>query len=145
MGIIPKKNGEPRQVIDLRAVNKVTKAQTHTVESPFVQASRVPPKTWKTCSDAWNGYHSVPLDPESRHLTTFNTPFGRFWYKCTPQGQKISGDAYGIRYDQILEDYERKQKIVDDCCSFDVHLLDYWFHVCEFVNFNKNFNSIEGR
>ena len=52
MGIVPKKNGDPRRVIDLRAVNKVTKPQTHHVESPYAQARKIPPKTWKTCSDA---------------------------------------------------------------------------------------------
>ena len=106
MGIVPKKSGEPRRVIDFRPLNKVTKSQTHPVESPFIQASRIPPGTWKRCSDAWNRYHSVPLDPESRHFTTFLTPFGRFWYLVNPQGQKIAGDAYSQRYDNILLEFE---------------------------------------
>ena len=65
MGIVPKKSGDPRRVIDFRPLNKVTKKQSHVVESPFVQASKIPANTWKSCFDAWNGYHSVPFDDES--------------------------------------------------------------------------------
>ena len=61
-------------VIDLRTVNKITKSQTHYVESQYGQALKIP-YTWKTYSDAWNGYHLVPLDNKSIHLTTFITLF----------------------------------------------------------------------
>ena len=43
--------------------------------------------------DAWNGYHSVPLDKNSRDAPTFLTLFGRFRYLTNPQGQKVSGDT----------------------------------------------------
>jgi len=41
------------------------------LKQPFKLARRVPRDTWKTVTDAWNGYHSVPLresDGHSRHL-----------------------------------------------------------------------------
>ena len=38
MGVIPKKDGSPRRVIDLRPVNQATIKQTHALESPFIQA-----------------------------------------------------------------------------------------------------------
>ena len=34
-----------------------------------------PTNTWKTVTDAWNGYHSAPLRESDRHLTTFVTLF----------------------------------------------------------------------
>ena len=61
------------------------------------------------------------------------TPFGRFWYLVTPQGQKVAGDAYSYRYDKILADYQRKTKCVDDCCSWDFSIKDHCFHICEFL------------
>ena len=36
--------------------------------------------TWKKFTDAWNGYHNVHLRRSDHHLTTFITPFGRWWY-----------------------------------------------------------------
>ena len=103
MNIVAKKDGSARRTIDLRPVNAATKKQTHIMESPFALAARVPPNSWRSTSDAWNGYHSVPLHPESCHLTTFLTPFGRLWYCVAPQGELVSGDTYTERYDLILE------------------------------------------
>ena len=39
MHVISKKSGEPRRVVDLRAVNSLTARQTHTTELPFRQAT----------------------------------------------------------------------------------------------------------
>ena len=58
--------------------------------------------TWKTVTDAWNGYHSVPLRESDRKLTTFITPWGRWRYKRLPQGFVSSQDGYNRRYDAIL-------------------------------------------
>ena len=107
MHVVPKKDGSCRRTVDLRPLNEATYHQTHLTESPFVQASRIPAGTWKSTVDAWNGYHSVPLDKESRELTTFLTPWGRYRYLVNPQGQRISGDAYTMRYDKIMEKLER--------------------------------------
>ena len=77
MHVVAKKNGEPRRVVDLRPVNAASLRQTHYVEPPYSQARSIPPRTVRFTSDAWNGYHSVPLDPRDRHVTTFITPWGR--------------------------------------------------------------------
>ena len=66
---------------------------------------KVPAKTWRTTMNTWNGYHSVHLDQQSRDATIFLTPFDGFRYLTYPQGQKVSGDAYTVRYDKILMDF----------------------------------------
>ena len=40
----------------------------------------IPSKSYKTVLDAFNGYHQVALDEESRQLTTFITEYGRYQY-----------------------------------------------------------------
>ena len=77
MVITRKQDGTPRRTVDLSPLNKHCKRETHNAESPFHLARRIPHNTWKTVTDAWNGYHSVPLRESDRHLTTFITPFGR--------------------------------------------------------------------
>lgn len=77
MVITRKHDGTPRRTVDLSPLNKWCKRETHNSEAPFHLARRVPRNTWKTVTDAWNGYHSVPLRESDRHLTTFITPFGR--------------------------------------------------------------------
>ena len=84
------------------------------MKPPFQQARSIPQKTWKTVTDAWNGYHSVPLAKDDRHFTTFITPWGRFQYRMAPQGALASGDGYSRRYDEVLADVARKTKCVDD-------------------------------
>ena len=58
---VEKKNGKPRRTVDYNMLNKATLRETHHTPSPFNLASSVPPNTKKTCLDAWNGYHSLPL------------------------------------------------------------------------------------
>ena len=74
-------------------------------------------------TDAWNGYHSVPLRETDRHLTTFVTPFGRYRYAHAPQGFLSSGD------DAILADFQRKERCVDD----NENLEEHWRRTIDFL------------
>ena len=78
MVITRKHDGTPRRTVDLSPLNKFCRRETFASETPFKLARRVPSNTWKSVTDAWNGYHSVPLRESDRHLTTFITPFGRW-------------------------------------------------------------------
>ena len=114
MVVCAKKNGTPRRTVDFQALNRHATRETHHTPSPFHQARSVPPGVKKTVLDAWNGYHSVPIRPEDRHLTTFITPWGRYRYKTAPQGYIASGDGYTRRYDEIVSHIPRKTKCADD-------------------------------
>jgi hypothetical protein len=91
MVVVRKHNGAPRRTVDMQALNKASIRQTHHTQSPFQQATTVPKGTWKSITDAWNGYHSVAIREEDRAKTTFITPWGRLRYKTTPQGYLASG------------------------------------------------------
>ncbi len=80
MVITRKHDGSPRRTVDLSPLNKHCQRSTFATESPFHLARRIPKDTWKTVTDAWNGYHSIPLRESDRHLTTFITPFGPWRY-----------------------------------------------------------------
>ena len=86
---------------------------------PFQQATPVPSGTWKTCLDAWEGYHSIPIAEEDRHITTFVTPWGRFWYKVLPQGFLTANDAYCERYDKITRDLKNLTCCMDDALLWE--------------------------
>ena len=78
MVICAKKNGKPRRTVDFQPLNKYAVRETHNTQSPFHQARSVPHDKIKSVFDAWNGYHSVPICEEDRHLTTFITPWDRY-------------------------------------------------------------------
>ena len=83
MVVVSKKSGSPRRCVDLQPLNRYATRETHHTPSRFHQARSVPRSTYKTVLDAWNGYHSVPLHEEDRHLTTLR-------------------DGYTRRYDEIV-------------------------------------------
>ena len=99
MTITRKHDGSPRRTVDLSQLNKHCKRETHSSESPFHVARRIPSQTWKTVTDVWNGFHLIPLRESDRHYTTFITPFGLYRYKRAVQGFLSSGDGFNRRYD----------------------------------------------
>lgn len=133
MVVTRKHDGSPRRTVDLSPLNKYCQRETFATESPFHLARRIPKDTWKTVTDAWNGYHSVPLRQSDRHLTTFITPFGRWRYLRAPQGFLSSGDGYNRRFDAILSNFERKERCVDDTVHYDQTLEAHWWRTIDLL------------
>ena len=147
MVVTRKPDGSPRRCVDMSEINKVCLRETHHVKPPFDQARSIPPNTWKSVTDAWNGFHCVPLAEEDRDKTTFITLLGRLRYLMAPQGALASGDGYSRRYDEVIADVVRKTKCVDDTAQWDDDLETHWWRMIDFLelcgrngiilNFNK--------
>ena len=133
MVVAAKKDGTPRRTVDLQKLNAQCVRETHHCEPPFKLAMQIPAGTLKTVIDAKDGYHSIPLDEESRHLTTFITPWGRYRYLRLPQGYVAAGDAYTRRYDEIIKGVERKVKCIDDALLWDFSIEDSFYHTWDFL------------
>ena len=134
MVVTRKNDGTPRRTVDLSPLNKFCKRESFYSESPFLLARRVESKAWKSVTDAWNGFHSVPLRKSDRHLTTFITPFGRYLYNRAPQGFLSSGDGYNRRFDAILANFVRKERCVDDTIIYDKDLSAHWWRMIDFLS-----------
>ena len=106
--------------------------ETFSSASPFHLSKRVPGESWKTAT-AWNGYHYVPLRDSYRHLTTFITPFGIWRYSRAPQGFLSSGDGYNRRFDEIIANFQRKERCIDDTIHWDVELLNHWWRTIDYL------------
>ena len=127
--------GKVRRTVDLSPLNKHCMREAYPMKSPFELAKGIPPNTWRTVTDAFNGYHSVPLHPEDRHLTTFSTNKGLFRYLRAPQGFASSGDGYNCRLDHITADFVRYSRITDDGCHYDDHndLELHWWRTIDLL------------
>ena len=134
MIITPKHDGSPRRVVDFQAVNNHCPRQTHHTESPWQIASAVPPNCVKTVLDAWHGYHSVPIHPRDRHVTTFITTEGRFQYRTAPQGLLSAGDGYTQRFDDIIRGFPNHSKCVDDSILWADDIRSNFFSTCAFLD-----------
>ena len=133
MVITRKHDGSPHRMVDLSPLNRHCKRETIPSESPFCVARRIPKGAWKTVTDAWNGFHGMLLDEESCPLTTFITPFGRFRYIRAPHGYLSSGDGYNRRLNEVLTDFLRKERCVDDTCHHDEDLEEHWWRTIDLL------------
>ena len=61
-----------QRTVDFQPINKHARCQTHAVDSPFNKAEKVSQNTFTTVTDAWDGYHSIPLNPGDRHQNSFS-------------------------------------------------------------------------
>jgi hypothetical protein len=106
-----KKLGGVRRVINYKALNKLCDRALHPTEPTFRMSILVPSTTQKDsqCTlyfsslDAWNGYHSIPLEESSKNYFTFITPWGQYHYRVAPQGFLGSRDHYTKAYDTIQD------------------------------------------
>ena len=114
-------------------LNRYCQRHAFASKAPFKPARRVPRGTWKTVTDAWNGYHSVSLRETDGHLSTFITPFGKWRYTRAPLHFLSSGDGYNRRFDAILSDFLRKGRCFDDMIFYDENLEEHWWRTIEFL------------
>ena len=133
MVVCAKKNGQPRRTVDMQPLNAHALRETHHTQAPFQQATSVPAHKRKSVFDAWNGYHSVPIRPEDRHLTTFITPWGRYRYCTAPQGYVASGDGYTRRFDEIVATIPNKIRCVDDTILWSDTIEDSFYQACNWL------------
>ena len=120
MVITRKEDGKPRRTVDMSPLNKHCVREIHAGRSPFEMAKGVPAKTWRTVTDAKSSFHAVPIRKEDRHFTTFLSLDGqRYRYLRAPQGCAPSNDGHNRRFDEILDDFERKKRCCDDTLHYD--------------------------
>ena len=134
MHVVMKPDGSPRRTVDLRNLNVNCQRETEFVVPPYRQARMIPAGVWKTKTDAWNGYHSCPLDERDRDLTTFITEWGRFRYLVAPQGFCASGDGYNQRYGKLMETMERQTRCVDDMAIWDEDITTHWWRIIRYLD-----------
>lgn len=138
MVIIQKHDGRPRRTVDFQKLNSQCHREIHHCQPPFVLASQIPKNVKKTIFDAVDGYHAIPLDKDSKHLTTFITPWGAYRYRRLPQGFVASGDAYTRRYDELITDIPRKVKCVDDVLIWDSDISTAFYRAWDYLTFCGN-------
>ena len=112
---VPKQSGKLRLVTDFTHLNRFIRRPVH----PFPSANDIMQRIPSTSTifaklDAVQGYHQVELDEDSRHLTTFLLPWGKYRYRRGPMGLKSTSDIFCAKSDRAIENIKDTQKIVDD-------------------------------
>ena len=107
-------NSSVRTCVDLTALNKAVLREVHPLRSVDEDLARLAGSTIFTKLDARSGFWQMPLDPQSRLLTTFLTPFGRFYMNRLPFGISSAPEIFQGRMSEILHDIEGVICYMDD-------------------------------
>lgn len=86
--------------------------------------------------DLNNSYYQVPLDPKSRHLTAFSTPYSLYQYCRCPYGLHLGSGLLSSYLDRVFSDLKFKSVIsfVDDIVVFSKNPEEHMEHLTEVVN-----------
>ena len=127
--VVPKPSGGIRMTVDLTKLNSQVHRTVHNAKTPQDAVSEiVQGAKYFTVCDAVKGYWQLELHEDSRDLTTFLTPWGRFRYKRAPMGFISTGDSYNYRGDLAIDGLEWTHEVVDDVLiasrTYEEHVRD---------------------
>ena len=111
--VVPKPGGKWRLVIDYRHLNDNIENITYLIpiiEDRIVEEGKN--ALW-SIFDLEDGFHQMPLSPDSRHLTSFTTPWGVFEWQVLPMGLKTSPSQYQRMVSYCLDSIKLKPYIDD--------------------------------
>lgn len=111
---VTKPNGELRICLDPCDLNKSIRREHHYTPTLDDVLPRLANARKFSILDARSGYWNVKLDDESKLLTTFNTPFGRYAFRRLPFGLNSAQDVFQKKVDQTFEGLPGVIGIVDD-------------------------------
>ena len=111
--------------VDLTKLNHHVQRPTHPTRTPRDVAEIDGQARFFSTFDATNGYFQIPLHPDSQHLTTFMTPWGRYKFLRAPMGLCSSGDEYNRRADMAFAQVTNTVRVVDDILRFDSNFVDH--------------------
>ena len=114
--VAPKKDGGIRMCIDFTKLNKSVRRELYQSNTPAECVASIVSSAakWFSVFDAAKGYHQCPLEEQSRPLTTFITPFGRYMWTRAPFGISSISEFFNRRMDECFRDIPGIQRVVDD-------------------------------
>ena len=114
MVVVRKKSGEVRICVDLKQLNEDVLREVHPIPKVDETLAQLSGSTLFSKLDANSGFWQIPLAPESRLLTTFITPFGRFCFNKLPFGVSCAPELFQRRMSRLLEGLPGVLCMMDD-------------------------------
>ena len=117
MVVVPKKSGAVL-CVDFRRLNESVLRETHPLPKVDNTLAQLTGATVFSKIDANSGFWQIPLDPTSRELTTFITPFGRFHFNRLLFGIASAPEHFQRQMETILSGQEGVLCHMDDVLIF---------------------------
>ena len=106
MVVVPKSNGKIRICVDLTNLNKSVKREKHLLPKVDHTLGQLAGAKVFSKLDANSGFYQIELSKESSPLTTFITPFGRYYFRRLPFGISSAPEHFQKRMSEILDGLE---------------------------------------
>ena len=114
MVVVPKPSGSIRICVDLKPLNESVMREIHPMPKVDITLAQLTGAKLFTKLDTNSGFWQVPLSKDSRLLTTFITPYGRFCFNKLPFGITSAPEHFQRRMNDILQDLPGVVCHVDD-------------------------------
>ena len=102
MVVVPKDSGAVRICVDLKSLNESVLCEVHPMPKVDTTLAQLSGATVFSKLDANSGFWQIPLAKESRLLTTFITPLGRFCFNKLPFGISSAPEIFQRQINYIL-------------------------------------------
>ena len=136
--VVPKKGtSKVRLCVDFRRLNQFCIRPCNPEGTPWEKIRSLPcGKRWYAVFDANKGYHQVPLDDDSKKLTTFFTPHGKFRYLSLPMGYAGSQDIFTQRFGSAVDAFVDARATEDCLIAADseeelLYKVEKFFEACQ--------------
>ena len=124
--IVPKPNGNIRMCVDLTMLNRGVEREFYPLPRVSDMLSQLSTGRLFSKLDANSGFWQIVLAPESRALTTFLTPWGRFQFRRLPFGLSSAPEIFQRSMEKILDGLEGVVCMMDDVLVFGTDADEHW-------------------
>ena len=111
---VMKKGGGVRICVDLKKLNRAVKKERYMLPTVEDVMHKLKGSTVFTKLDATSGFWQLPLDDETAKLTTFMTPFGRYFFRCLLFRISLAPEVFQRTMENILGDTAGVECYMDD-------------------------------
>ncbi len=98
-----KPSGASRICVDLKPLDVSVMREVHPIPNVDESLAKLSGAQIFSKLDANSGFRQIPLAKESRPLTTFITPFGRYCFNKLPFGISSAPELFQRRMNEILD------------------------------------------
>lgn len=112
--VVEKSNGKIRLCLDPRPLNECIRREHFIIPTLETLTSNLAGKSVFSVLDLTSGFWHLELEPESAKLTTFMTPFGRYFWKRLPFGLSCAPEMFQRKMVEIFGDISGVTVYFDD-------------------------------
>ncbi|XP_013882267.1 uncharacterized protein K02A2.6 [Austrofundulus limnaeus] len=127
---VEKKNRDQVRVcVDLKRLNKAVKRERFILPTLEDIAPKLAGAKVFSTLDASCGFWQIPLEANSRRLTTFITPIGRFCFRRLPFGITSAPEIFQRQLSSLLNNHEGVVVVMDDILVYGATKEDHDNHL----------------